>query len=134
MSGLISSHAFTPNVITVTGALVADSYYVCTASGSTTQTLPAATGTGKVIVLENTGTGTISLARAGTDTINGATSVSISPYGQVKVRDIAAVASAKAAIPSMDLLTSSPEERKLLMGIALTPAEEDTLVTKYLVA
>ena len=46
----------------------------------------------------------------------------------------AAVASAKAAIPSMDLLTSSPEERKLLMGIALTPAEEDTLVTKYLVA
>lgn len=89
-NGIITAHNLTPTVITVTGALVADTYYVCTASGATTQTLPAATGTGKVIVLENTGTGTISLARAGSDTINGATSATVVPYGRVTIRDIGA--------------------------------------------
>ena len=89
MSGLINAHDFTPTVISVSGSLLIDTYYVCTAAGTTTQTLPATSGSGKVIIIENLGAGTITLSGTGSDTINGVTSLTLAPYGVIKIRDYA---------------------------------------------
>ena len=89
MSGLINAHDFTPTVVSVSGSLLMDTYYVCTAAGTTTQTLPATSGSGKVIIIENLGAGTITLSRTGSDTINGVTSLTLAPYGVIKIRDYA---------------------------------------------
>ena len=90
MSGLINAHDFTPTVVSVSGSLLMDTYYVVTAAGATTQTLPLATGSNKQIIIENTGTGTIALASSGSDTINGVTSVTLMPYDKAVIRDSAA--------------------------------------------
>ena len=89
MSGLINAHDFTPTVVSVSGSLLMDTYYVCTAAGTTTQTLPATSGSGKVIIIENLGAGTITLSGTGSDTINGVTSLTLAPYGVIKIRDYA---------------------------------------------
>jgi len=58
--------------------------------GTFTVTLPAATGSGLAYALKNIGSGTITLARAGTDTIDGATSQTLYALDKLAVLDAAA--------------------------------------------
>lgn len=60
------------------------------ASGTFTVTLLAATATGRVITIKNIGTGTITVAPAGTDTIDGATTWTLIPLASVTLIDASA--------------------------------------------
>jgi len=70
-------------------ALLSTDYFV-PASGNFAVTLPAATGTGKVYVVKNVGTGTITLTPTGADTIDGETTIPMTTqYESVEVVDAA---------------------------------------------
>jgi hypothetical protein len=54
-----------------------------------TVTLPAATGTGKQYVIKNIGAAVVTVARAGSDTIDGNTSLALVQYAALVVVDAA---------------------------------------------
>ena len=55
-----------------------------------TITLPAATGSKRYIRVKNIGAASVTVARAGSDTIDGATSVVLAQWGKVSLFDAAA--------------------------------------------
>tara|TARA_Y100001970_G_C14259751_1_gene878997 strand:+ start:13915 stop:14205 length:291 start_codon:yes stop_codon:yes gene_type:complete len=76
MSYLIQNR-FTYSAVSSNTSLVLNYYYSCT--GSITLTLPAVNGSraGDEIKVKNLGTGTITINRTGSDTIDGATSAAL---------------------------------------------------------
>ena len=81
MSGLVIAHSYTPILITGNNLLALGNFYTCADSGgSSTQTLPSATGSNLVIVIENTGTGTLVATAQSAQTINGSPSQSLGQY------------------------------------------------------
>lgn len=60
-----------------------------TSTGGHTFTLPAATGTGQIFIIKHAGSGTLTVARAGSDTIDGGTSLTLSAYQSVTLCDSA---------------------------------------------
>ena len=90
---LLAQQAFYPRTITsiaISTSLQFDTFYSCTASGPTTQTLPAATGSNRTVTVENVGTGSITVSRAGSDLINGLTTKVLAQYASVRLRDYGA--------------------------------------------
>lgn len=90
---LLAQQAFYPRTITsiaISTSLQFDTFYSCTASGPTTQTLPAATGSNRTVTIENVGTGSITVSRAGSDLINGLTTKVLAQYASVRLRDYGA--------------------------------------------
>jgi hypothetical protein len=67
-----------------------DQYIRQTGSADYTETLPAATGTGRVISLSNRGTGTWTIDASGSETINGELSVDLEQYDSIRIIDAAA--------------------------------------------
>ena len=77
--------------ITVSAAYaVAEGFDLVRADGTFTVTLRAATGSGESVYIKNVGAGTISVARAGSDLIDGGTSKSLASMAVCRLRDSAA--------------------------------------------
>lgn len=83
---------FQPAPITISGNNTLDysKFYTCDSVSATTQTLPAATGSNKVITIENTNTGLLTVDGNASETINGSLNQVIGQYASLKVRDYAA--------------------------------------------
>jgi hypothetical protein len=60
--------------------LTSDYYIAYTGTGGHTFTLPAATTGGRSFLIKHSGTGTLTIARSGSDTIDGATSLTLATY------------------------------------------------------
>jgi hypothetical protein len=77
MSYILDNGGFTYSAITSLVTAQAEYYYSC--DGTFTVTLPAASGitAGKEIRIKNMGTGTITIARSSTDTIDGQASAAL---------------------------------------------------------
>lgn len=73
---LDANNVMTVREVTSTDSIVASDEYI-RASGTFTLSLPAATGSKVMYVVKNASTGTITVARAGTDMIDGSTSKAI---------------------------------------------------------
>lgn len=78
-----------PTVITGNNALAFDKFYTCNDASASIQTLPAATGSNRIITVENTGTGLLTVDGNAAETINGATTQVIGQYASVTLRDYA---------------------------------------------
>lgn len=89
MSGLVIAHSYKPLTITGNQSLAIGSFYTCADSGASTQTLPTATGSNGVIIIENTGTGLLTVDGYSTETVNGVLTQILGKYQSVALRDFA---------------------------------------------
>jgi microcystin-dependent protein len=82
---------FQPAPIAITGnnALEFSKFYTCDDAADSTQTVPVATGSNKVITVENTGIGDLSVVAQSTETINGVANQVIGQFQSMKIRDYA---------------------------------------------
>lgn len=78
-------------VVSISGntSLSFDLFYTSNNSSPSTQTLPSATGSNGIVTVENTGTGSLTVAAQSTQTINGASSQILGQYASITVRDYA---------------------------------------------
>ena len=79
-----------PIAITEDNDLEFSRFYTCNDGIDSVQTLPAATGSNKVITVENTGLGDVSVVAQSAETINGASGQIIGQYQSIKIRDYSA--------------------------------------------
>ena len=89
VNGSISGIGFKQAYVTKTGAYTAtnDDYVIDCTSGTFTVTLPASSGrTGRILIIKNSGAGTITVDGNGAETIDGATTYSLSvQYATVQI-------------------------------------------------
>ena len=89
--GLLSFHDFPPTVITTSNTsstpLNGDTFYTCTSITATTQYLPSATGSNKIVIIDNIASGIITLTSQTNQYINGASSMALGAFTSVRVRD-----------------------------------------------
>jgi hypothetical protein len=89
VNGSISGIGFKQNYVTKTGAYTAtnDDYVIDCTSGTFTVTLPASSGrTGRILIIKNSGAGTITVDGNASETIDGATTYSLSvQYATVQI-------------------------------------------------
>jgi hypothetical protein len=89
VNGSISGIGFKQNYVTKTGAYTAtnDDYVIDCTSGTFTVTLPASSGrTGRILIIKNSGAGTITVDGNGAETIDGAATYAISvQYGTIQI-------------------------------------------------
>jgi hypothetical protein len=89
VNGSISGIGFKQAYVTKTGAYTAtnDDYVIDCTSGTFTVTLPASSGrTGRILIIKNSGAGTITVDGNASETIDGATTYSIAvQYGTVQI-------------------------------------------------
>jgi hypothetical protein len=78
-----------PTVITGNNLLVFDSYNTCNDASASVQTLPAATGSNRLIYVENTGTGILTVDANSAETINGSLNQILGQYSSITIRDYA---------------------------------------------
>jgi hypothetical protein len=78
-----------PTVLAGNNLLAFDKFYTCDSSSASVQTLPAATGSNRIITVENTGTGLLTVDGNAAETINGATTQVLGQYSSVTLRDYA---------------------------------------------
>jgi hypothetical protein len=89
VNGSISGIGFKQAYVTKTGAYTAtnDDYVIDCTSGTFTVTLPASSGrTGRILIIKNSGAGTITVDGNGAETIDGAATYAISvQYGTIQI-------------------------------------------------
>jgi hypothetical protein len=89
VNGSISGIGFKQNYVTKTGAYTAtnDDYVIDCTSGTFTVTLPASSGrTGRILIIKNSGAGTITVDGNASETIDGATTYSLAvQYATVQI-------------------------------------------------
>jgi hypothetical protein len=89
VNGSISGIGFKQAYVTKTGAYTAtnDDYVIDCTSGTFTVTLPASSGrTGRILIIKNSGAGTITVDGNASETIDGATTYSLSvQYATVQI-------------------------------------------------
>jgi hypothetical protein len=89
VNGSISGIGFKQAYVTKTGAYTAtnDDYVIDCTSGTFTVTLPASSGrTGRILIIKNSGAGTITVDGNGSETIDGATTYSLSvQYATIQI-------------------------------------------------
>jgi hypothetical protein len=89
VNGSISGIGFKQNYVTKTGAYTAtnDDYVIDCTSGTFTVTLPASSGrTGRILIIKNSGAGTITVDGNASETIDGAATYAISvQYGTIQI-------------------------------------------------
>lgn len=86
--------SFKLKVTTVTDAtytvLASDDIVICNRATAQTITLPASSGGGKVCMIKQIGVGLVTIARAGSDTIDGETSIALGQWATAQLVDGAA--------------------------------------------
>lgn len=83
----LSSQSLTPAFISVSTVLSTQQFAVFIAAGATNQTLPAsALNSGRAFALANKGAGTVTVLPNGTDTIEGAVSITLAQYETAVLR------------------------------------------------
>jgi hypothetical protein len=89
VNGSISGIGFKQAYVTKTGAYTAtnDDYVIDCTSGTFTVTLPASSGrTGRILIIKNSGAGTITVDGNASETIDGAATYAISvQYGTIQI-------------------------------------------------
>jgi hypothetical protein len=89
VNGSISGIGFKQAYVTKTGAYTAtnDDYVIDCTSGTFTVTLPASSGrTGRILIIKNSGAGTITVDGNASETIDGATTVTMAvQYGTIQI-------------------------------------------------
>jgi hypothetical protein len=89
VNGSISGIGFKQAYVTKTGAYTAtnDDYVIDCTSGTFTVTLPASSGrTGRILIIKNSGAGTITVDGNASETIDGATTYSLAvQYATVQI-------------------------------------------------
>jgi hypothetical protein len=89
VNGSISGIGFKQAYVTKTGAYTAtnDDYVIDCTSGTFTVTLPASSGrTGRILIIKNSGAGTITVDGNGAETIDGAATVTLAvQYGTIQI-------------------------------------------------
>ena len=89
-SGVVTLNGLKLNVRTVTDSTTiatTDDILVCNKATAMTVTLIAATGTEQRFYIKNIGAGDVTVARAGSDTIDGETSQTVSQYACLEIVD-----------------------------------------------
>lgn len=69
---------------------VQDQVIVCNSATAYTQALPAATGSGRILIISNINTGAVTLDGDSSDTINGLTTQILNQWDSVQIVDYAA--------------------------------------------